>query len=101
MGWEGIELSGVTYDVVGDESAESSSEVYILEAAWSSRFERGEDLLFLENRPPKNGIGWKKVVASEVWHLECLSQNGCQIALPQATRVRINGRRDALSLPTT
>lgn len=70
-----MELSGVAYDVVGDESAESSSEVCILEAAWSSRFERGEDLLFLENKPPKNGIGWKvKVVASEVWQLEC----GCQ-----------------------
>ena len=52
-----MELSCVTYDVVGDESAESSSEVFILEAAWPSRFERDEDLLFLENRPPKNGIG--------------------------------------------
>jgi hypothetical protein len=59
FGCEGIELSGLTYDVVGDESAESCSEVFILEAAWSSRFERGEGLLFLENRPPKNCIGWK------------------------------------------
>lgn len=80
--------------MVGDERAESSSEVYILEAAWSSRFERGEDLLFLENRPPKNGIGWKaKVVASEVWHLECLSQDGCQGALPQATRLEPKKKR--------
>jgi len=72
FGWDGIEVSGLTYDVVGDESSESSSEVFILEVAWSSRFERGEVLLFLENRPPKNGIGWKaKVVASKVWHLEC------------------------------
>jgi hypothetical protein len=46
--------------VVGDERPEPSSEVCILEvAAWSSRFERGEGLLFLENRPPKNGIGWR------------------------------------------
>jgi hypothetical protein len=68
-------LSGVTYDVVGDESAESSSEACILEvAARSSLFERGEDLFFLENRPPKNGIGWKaKVVTSNVKHLEVCS----------------------------
>lgn len=46
--------------MVGDESPEPSSEVCILAvAAGSSRFERGEDLLFLENRPPKNGIGWR------------------------------------------
>ena len=56
----GIDLSGITYDVVGDESVESSSEVCTLEVAtWSSRFEPSEDLFFLENRPPKNGIGWK------------------------------------------
>ena len=53
----GIDLSCVTYDV-GDERAEPSSEVCILEVA-TSRLERDEDLFFLENKPPKNGIWWK------------------------------------------
>lgn len=57
FGEVGTDLSGVIYDVVGDESPESNSEVEV--TAWSSRFERDEDLFFLENRPPKNGIEWR------------------------------------------